>query len=254
MIPLSVFIITLNEADRIAQAIQSVKEIADEIIVIDSGSTDETIAISQSLGAKVITHPWAGYGAQKRFGEEQCQHDWVLNLDADEWLSPDLATEIQRHFQDTSSPKAEGYFLNFIHLFPGETKAPFWCYKQEIIRLYRKSKGRYSLSPVHDRVEMHPGSHLETLRSPLFHRSSRSLSHSIDKLNRYSTMQVDDLYARQISMPPLRLFTEFLLGFFKAYLFRRYCFRGIIGFTYSVLYGFSRFIRIAKYFERKLVK
>src|SRR3712207_4928412 len=98
MLPLSVFIIARNEADRIGATIRAVRDLTDDLVVIDSGSTDGTQAVAEELGARVIFNAWPGYGPQKRFGEEQCRHDWILNLDADEELSPALREEIRSLF------------------------------------------------------------------------------------------------------------------------------------------------------------
>lgn len=84
MPPLSIFIIAQNEADRIGRTIEAAKALSDDIVVVDSGSTDGTQALAEALGARVIVNAWPGYGRQKRFAEEQCRHDWLLNLDADE--------------------------------------------------------------------------------------------------------------------------------------------------------------------------
>ncbi|RMF17508.1 MAG: glycosyltransferase family 2 protein, partial [Gammaproteobacteria bacterium] len=92
--PLSLVIITLNEAGRLEKCLRSVP-FADEIVVVDSGSTDGTVALARALGAKVVHQDWLGYGAQKQFAVEQATHDWVLCLDADEWLSEPLAREIE---------------------------------------------------------------------------------------------------------------------------------------------------------------
>ena len=83
-LPLSAFIISKNEADRISRPIKSVIDWVDEVIVVDSGSTDDTVAVAERLGARVVHHEWKGYGAQKRHGEDQCRNHWLLNLDADE--------------------------------------------------------------------------------------------------------------------------------------------------------------------------
>jgi glycosyltransferase involved in cell wall biosynthesis len=101
-LPLSAFIIAKNEADRIPAAIKSVVGWVDEVIVIDSGSEDETVAVAESLGARVVFNEWPGYGLQKRFGEDQCRNDWLLNLDADEEITSALAAEIKAKFDDQS--------------------------------------------------------------------------------------------------------------------------------------------------------
>src|SRR5438105_2601638 len=120
-LPISVFIIALNEADRIGCAIESVREWVDEIIVIDSGSSDDTVKLADSMGARVLYHAWKGYGLQKRFGEEQCRNRWLLNLDADEEITPALAEEIQGLFAD-GEPELAGFILRIRDLLPGETK------------------------------------------------------------------------------------------------------------------------------------
>ncbi|MBC8523144.1 glycosyltransferase family 2 protein, partial [PVC group bacterium] len=98
-LPISVFIIAKNEADRIPLAIASVIDWVDEVIVIDSGSDDETVSVSESLGARVIFNEWEGYGPQKVFGETLCNNDWLLNIDADEEITPSLRNEIERVFE-----------------------------------------------------------------------------------------------------------------------------------------------------------
>src|SRR5689334_17029892 len=97
-LPLSVFIIAKNEADRIGATIRAVRDLTDDLVVIDSGSTDGTQAVAEQLGARVIPNDWPGYGPQKRFGEEQCRHIWLLNIDADEVVPPDLSARIRAVF------------------------------------------------------------------------------------------------------------------------------------------------------------
>ena len=94
-IPVSCFLITRNEEDVLDTALRSVVDLVDEIVVVDSGSSDRTVAIARCYGARVIERAWPGFGPQKRFAERACRNDWVLNLDADEALSPELAQEIR---------------------------------------------------------------------------------------------------------------------------------------------------------------
>ena len=102
--PISVFIIAHNEEDRIGRAIRSVESFADEVIVVDSGSTDDTVRIAESFGARVIANAWPGYGPQKRFAEEQCRNDWLFNLDADEAATPALAQAACRASRTRDTP------------------------------------------------------------------------------------------------------------------------------------------------------
>lgn len=248
-LPISVFIIALNEADRIGRAINSVREWVDEVIVIDSGSSDDTRTLAEQLGAKTFYNAWAGYGLQKRFGEDQCRNRWLLNIDADEEVTPELAHEIQALFVG-GEPTMTGFFLPARDMLPGEkTLSPF-AHTNNVLRLYNREKARFSDSPVHDSVIVREGE-TKMLSQPLLHRSFRSLAHAIEKMNRYSDAQAQNLLRRGLSYPHLRLLTEFPVAFFKVYFLRGYVWRGWRGFINAVLYGFTRFIRIAKYLELK---
>ncbi|CAA9321253.1 MAG: Possible glycosyltransferase 2 fused to TPR-repeat domain, partial [uncultured Microvirga sp.] len=97
-LPISIFLIARNEADRIGDVIRAVRDLSDDIVVVDSGSTDGTQSVAEALGARVIFNPWKGFGPQKRFAEEQCRHEWLLNLDADEVVPPKLKAEIREAY------------------------------------------------------------------------------------------------------------------------------------------------------------
>jgi glycosyltransferase involved in cell wall biosynthesis len=99
-LPISCFIIAKNEADRIARTIRSVRSWVDEVVVVDSESSDETVAVARQEGARVVTHPWLGFGGQKRFAEDQCRNDWLFNIDADEVVTGDLQIEIVKLFEN----------------------------------------------------------------------------------------------------------------------------------------------------------
>lgn len=248
--PVSVFIIANNEADRIAATITSVRDWADEVIVIDSGSHDNTIGISQSLGAKTCFNAWQGYGLQKRFGEDQCKNHWLLNLDADESVTPELAAEIAALFAH-GEPREAGYILKVRDLLPGETDLAPMAHTNFCLRLYDRRKGRFSDSPVHDSVILQDGLKPAMLRAPVLHRSFRSLSHAIDKMNVYTSVQAENLAKKGLAFPLLRLATELPVAFFKVYFLRGYFMRGWRGFAYSIHYAYVRFVRIAKYLELK---
>jgi len=246
---LSIFIIALNEADRIGRTIESVKALSDDIVVVDSGSTDGTQEAAARLGARVIYNPWPGYGPQKRFAEDQCRHDWLLNLDADEVATPELVSEIKQLFA-SAQPHA-AYTISIREILPMETQPSHFGRSVKPIRLYDRRAGRYADSTVHDRVQMERGT-IAHLHSALWHYSSRSLAHSLYKLDRYSTMQAADMYKKYGKHLPFRalgLVIIFPIAFFKAYILRLYILKGMPGFVNAVVYAFSRFIRLAKYDE-----
>lgn len=251
MPPLSVFIIALNEADRIGRTIAAVRSLSDDIVLVDSGSTDGTQALAESLGARVIHHDWPGYGQQKRFAEEQCRHAWLLNIDADEVIPPDLASEIESLFAH-GEPAQDAYKIRIAEIFPGEGAPHRFAYALSPVRLYRSDKGRYSPSPVHDRVDLVPGARVGKLSGTIHHYSVRSLGEQMEKLNAYSDAQADDLDKRGEELSALRLGLEFPANFLKAYIGRRHALRGVYGFMTAMNYGFYRYLRVAKHWERRL--
>jgi glycosyltransferase involved in cell wall biosynthesis len=247
---LSIFIITRNEADRIGRTIEAVRALSDDILVVDSGSTDDTVVIAERCGARVLHNPWPGYGPQKRFAEEHCRHLWLLNIDADEVVPPDLADEIRAALTSKSEGVA-GFEIRIAEIFPGEAAPHALAYALAPVRLYRKDYGRYADSIVHDRVEFADGATFRRLKGVIHHFSVRSIGDQLAKLNDYTTQQAKDLALRGQHVPTWRLFVEFPASFFKAYILRRHAVRGVYGFMTSMNYAFYRWLRVAKDVERR---
>jgi glycosyltransferase involved in cell wall biosynthesis len=250
---LSIFLITHNEADRLPRTLEAVSHLSDDIVVVDSGSTDGTPDVARAFGARVIAHEWLGYGPQKRFAEEQCKHNWLLNLDADEVIPPDLGNEISALFAK-SEPEADAYTLRIAEIFPGEKSPHPFAYALKPIRLYRFDKGRYVASPVHDRVQMQPNVRIKHLKGTVHHYSVRSIGDQMNKLNAYTDAQVADLIARGKSPSLWRLVFEFPLAFLKAYILRRHFIRGAYGFMTAMNFAFYRYLRMAKWVEKERMK
>lgn len=248
---LSIFIIARNEADRLPRTLKAVAHLSDDIVVVDSGSTDETCAIATRHGARVIYNPWPGYGPQKRFAEEQCRHRWLLNIDADEVVPSDLAAEIRGA---VTNPVADAYEIRIAEIFPSEERPHPLAYALAPVRLYRKDLGRYSASPVHDRVDLAPGARVARLKGTIHHFSVRSIGDQIAKLNGYTDQQVRDLAQRGKHIPVWRLFFEFPAAFLKAYFLRRHFVRGTYGFITAVNHAFYRWLRVAKDVERRVLE
>jgi glycosyltransferase involved in cell wall biosynthesis len=250
---LSIFLIARNEADRIGRTIEAVRDMSDDIVLVDSGSSDGTDRLAASLGARVIHNPWPGYGPQKRFAEEQCRHRWLLNLDADEVMPADLAAEIRAALAGVPD-EVDGFEIRIAEIFPGEARPHPMAYALAPVRLYRKDRGRYVDSPVHDRVAFPHPPKLERLRGVVHHFSVRSIGDQMKKLNDYTTQQAEDLARRGGHVPTWRLFVEFPVSFIKAYIFRRHAVRGVYGFMTSMNYAFYRWLRVAKDVERRMVE
>jgi glycosyltransferase involved in cell wall biosynthesis len=246
--PLSVYIIARNEADRIARAIESVRRISDDIVVIEDGhSTDHTVEVARAAGARVMINPWPGFGAQKYFAEEQCKHDWVLCLDADEVVTPDLAQEIGAAI---SHPCADFYELTMLDVYPGAARPRLWAKGIAAVRLFRKSVGRTNQSPIHDRVDIPQGAKIGRLSAPCWHYSIRSLAHLIAKYDAYTTTQAQTIKDRNCAMLTLRLFTEYPMAFLHYYIFDRHFTGGLYGLSLSRVLANARLQRIIKLWER----
>ncbi len=251
-LPLSIFVITKNEADRLGRTLEAVTGLSDDIVVVDSGSVDTTVEIARAHGARVFHNDWPGYGPQKRFAEDQCKNDWLLNLDADEVVPADLGLEISALFRG-DGPQADGYKLRIAEIFPGEGVPHRFAYALTPVRLYRRSKGRYVESIVHDRVAFEPGAKLAALTGTIHHFSVRSIGDQMAKLNLYTDQQVADLAAKGGSIGIWRLFVEFPASFFKAYILRRHALRGVYGFITAMNFAFYRWLRVAKDIERRKI-
>ncbi|BBF91714.1 putative glycosyltransferase RP128 [Blastochloris tepida] len=252
-IPVSIFLIACNEADRLGRTLQAVQGLTDDIVLVDSGSTDDTPRIAESFGARVVHNPWPGYGPQKRFAESLCRHRWVLNIDADEVMPPDLVAELRALFAG-GEPPCDAYEIAIAEVFPVETAPHPWAYSLAPVRLYRTDRGRYSDSPVHDRVVLAEGARVGRLKGRIHHFSVRSLGEQIAKLNAYTDQQADDLDRRGVKLPVWRLFTEFPAAFLKAYVGRRHFVRGLYGVMTAANYAFFRYLRLAKHLERRMIR
>jgi glycosyltransferase involved in cell wall biosynthesis len=253
MLPLSVFVITYNEADRLPLVLEALGDLAQDVVVVDSGSDDSTQEVARRFGARVIEHPFPGYGPQKRFAEGECRHAWLLNLDADEVISPNLRAEIASLFA-MGEPQADAYEIAIHEVFPGEEEPHPFGYALAPVRLYRRDKGRYNPSPVHDRVDLVAGAKVARLKGRIRHISVRSLGHQLEKLNLYTDAQVRDLEARGVKVTTLRVFLEFPAAFLKAYFGRRHCLRGTYGFMTAMNFAFYRYLRVAKALERRRLR
>ncbi|MDG1287790.1 MAG: glycosyltransferase family 2 protein [Rickettsiales bacterium] len=251
--PLSVFIICKNEADRIHLPIESTKDWVDEVIVVDSGSTDGTMDKAKELGAtQVLFNEWPGYGPQKVFCENLCKNRWLLNLDADEACSPDLIEHIKTLFAN-GEPKDALYAIRNTMVFPFEDKPRKFSPSGFFVRLYPKDKAGFKESIVHDSVIDKTDS-LSTLRieAPIHHSGFRNYAHMNEKMNFYSGQQAKDNVARGKKVSALRLVLEPFVMFPKAYFGRGYWRFGSEGFVHSLFYAFWRTMRLAK--TRELYK
>jgi glycosyltransferase involved in cell wall biosynthesis len=251
-LPLSCFIISKNEGDRIARTIQSVKYWVDEVVVVDSESTDKTAEIAASEGCRVVTQAWLGFGPQKRFAEEQCRNPWVLNLDADEIITPALQDEIISLFANGNPPEV-AYGMPLELVYPGADRPRRWARDHWYVRLYDRRIVRFRDSHIHDTV-VTSGYTVGALSAPAYHHSFRDYADLKAKLAGRMKLFAD--HADRSSSVTLwaRLALEFPLNFFKYYIVRRHITGGLHGFRYAWISAAYRHIKVAYMWQERNAK
>jgi glycosyltransferase involved in cell wall biosynthesis len=216
---LSVCIITLNEEANLARTLKSVKDIAEEIIVVDSGSTDGTVTIAQSFGAKVFVEPWKGFARQKNSSLAKAGCDWILSLDADEEVSPELAGSIQTLIKPGQTPHFAGYTMNRRNLYFGKWIKRSGYYPDPKLRLVKRGAAEFELRDVHEDMKMQE--ELGHLKGDLIHHAYPTLESFIEHANRYSSLGADMVAReRNVGFSVINIVLRPLVRFVWAYFFR----------------------------------
>ncbi len=247
MAAVSVFLITRNEAERLPQTLAALQW-ADEIVVVDSGSTDRTVEIAREAGATTHHRDWDGYGPQKAYAESLCRHDWLLNVDADEVVTPALAAEIVRAAE--GDPGA--FRAKILNVYPGDDAPRPFANDYNVVRFYHRSVGRYRDHPLFDRVETDVPA--RSLTAPIHHFPLVSLHHFVEKENAYSSFAAKAAKTRRRWPLLLRLPIEMPFAFLKFYILRRHITGGWKGFMFALIAAFARTLRIAKMLEGQTTK
>jgi len=251
-LPLSCFIIAKNEADRIAATINSVKSWVDEVVVVDSESSDTTVSVAEAEGSRVIVQPWLGFGGQKRFAEDQCRNPWVLNLDADEVVTPALKDEIIALFAKDVPPEV-AYGMPLELIYPGTTRPRPWARDHWYVRLYDRRVVRFRDSYVHDTVVTH-GYQVGVLRASCYHYSFRSYADLKRKFGERMVLfaEHDDESSEYRLLA--RMAIEFPINFFKYYVVRRHFTGGLNGLRYAWILASYRRVKVLHMWRFKGLK
>jgi glycosyltransferase involved in cell wall biosynthesis len=239
---LSAVITSFNSARTLERCLQSLG-FADEIVVLDSGSTDGSLELAHRYASRVELQPFLGYAAQKQKAIDLAQHDWVLLLDSDEWLAPDAA----KYLRVAMLGQHQGYRLPRI-------ERVFWRYQHPstrpnyFLRLFQKSRTRMSQHRVHE-SPVTEGSVIQ-LDVPIWHDGEIDLASKVDKLNRYSSLATQDWHAGKSRAPSAWRLTLYPLWyFFRAYILKRQFLNGWAGYCNSVELAHYAFLKYAKRLE-----
>lgn len=254
-LPLSVYYITLNEQDRLPDSLEKVRGWADEIVVVDSGSSDRTVSIAESYGARVVHREWEGFASQKAYAESLCHNPWVFNLDADEVLSDAAVASIHRAFREEIPDDVAGFALRWVTV-PPLAGHPFRHDKRHyLLRLYHRDRAGFAPDrhSIHDRPVAHSG-RVVRIKGDVFHQTLVSLQQLEEKYRRMSSDQALYLVEKGRRISSARLFVEFPLKFLKYYFLHRQFMNGWFGLAVAITAANRNFMRLAKARELQLLE
>ena len=245
--PVTCYIRTKNEERMIGAVIEAAKQAVDDVVIIDSGSTDATLEIAAAAGARIVRQPWLGNGKQKRVGEDNSKHDWVLDLDADEVVSPELAALIRELFA-AGPPPYPIYQLDLVTVPPiGEPWRNVAVADRN--KLYDKRIVRAPDHAAWDQFETPPGVRVGRLRAPLYHHSFRDFEHFMAKLNRISTVRAHESKLKPFWVVALRVWLAPPFYFMKHFIAREHWKLGLYGVAIAGMSAHGRWLRDIKMLE-----
>lgn len=246
MIKLSVAIITFNEERNISRCLESLSGIADEIIVADSGSTDRTADICKKFNATVVHHPFKGHIEQKNFALSQCTNDYVLSLDADEALSPELKKSILKIKENWIK---EGYSFSRLTNYCGKWIKHCGWYPDEKLRLFKKNAGQWAGTNPHDQFIMHEGGKTEKLSGDLLHYSYYSIKEHLDQVNRFTEIGSESAFKQGKRSNLALILLKPCIRFIRDYIFHLGFLDGYYGFVICKISSHATFIKYVKLYE-----
>jgi glycosyltransferase involved in cell wall biosynthesis len=247
MVKISAIIITLNEERRIAATLRAL-DFCDEIVVVDSGSTDATVSICRRFNCRIFTRPFDGYGSQKEFAVSKAANDWVLALDADEAVSDALKREIVSAFS-TGPGNVQGFYLPISLVFLGKILRFGGEYKKPHLRLFNRTFGSFTGDKVHEHVEIKGKK--ARLKNHILHDSYDGIGDYLAKFSGYTSIAAEALFQKGRTHAKLNVFVRFPLTFIKIYFVKGCIFDGYRGFVWSLFSSFYHVVKFAKLLEKQ---
>lgn len=244
---LSVVIITKNEEANIGRCLTSVKKIADEIVVVDSGSTDGTEKLCRENGARFIVHPFVDFSSQKQLAVDEAENDYVLSIDADEWLSEGMMQEVEKLKREGF--KQDGYRIRRQTYYEGRLLRHCGLEKESHLRLFDRRKGMYANVKVHETFEMMPNAKIGDFQSAFYHKPYKDLAHSIEKMNMYTTMWAQDKSEKDKRVSLLQVGMKFPLQFLNMYFLKLAFLDGYAGFIWTMTNAYYTYLKYAKLYD-----
>jgi len=256
---LSVIIITLNEEANILRTLESVRPVADEIVVVDSMSADRTAEICREFGCRVFLRKFDGYGSQRNFSVDKAGNDWLMYVDADEVVTPELQAELLRIFSKGNKPgenpdgstkkttdlsRVSGFMVRSSLCYMGRILRYGGVGKEWHLRVFNKKMGRFTDVPVHEGVEVR--GEVVNLKGKVIHYSYRGLTHHLDKINHYTTLASEDYISRGKRFPACWVALKFPVTFFSFYFLKGGFLDGYPGFMWSFLAAVYGVLKTAK--------
>ena len=243
---LSVVIITYNEEENILRCLASLKDLADEIVVIDSMSTDNTKDLCREFGCRVISHEFAGYGQQKQFGTDQASNNWILSVDADEVLTEGLRSEIKELLGRETISQA-GFRIPFSLFYMGRILRYSGTGKEYHLRLFDRTRGKFTEAAVHEGVEINGPS--GTLKYQIIHYSYKDIFHHLQKINTYTTQAAEGNVRNGKTFSKAWVILKFPVSFITFYIIRLGILDGYPGFLWSFFAALYGSMKVAKTIE-----
>lgn len=246
---ISLVMITKNEAGNIAKSLESVRDLVSEIVILDSGSTDRTIEIAKRFNAKIFTRKFDNFSDQKNCALSLAENEWVLHLDADEFLSEELKDEIKEKICDSDNCKYDGFYLIRVNSFLGKRMKYSGIANEARLRLAKKSLSKYVGGAVHERLEV--TGKIGNLKNVFYHNSFPNLNNYFKKFDQYTSLDAQKRFDENKNFHITDVIFRPPIGFIKSYILKLGFLDGMEGFIWAVLSSYYIFVKYIKFYLLK---